>query len=133
MSAVHVKLIGPEKRVRPYWKCVRPRQKQWETILLLKCVSLKISESEHSDTGFYYPVSFRLPKCCNYLLTAKRSNATARGLVPPKNENEKKSTEPDGRRSTVEQDGKIFGSRSGRTDLKPNIFPSGPPTQSIST
>ena len=36
--------------------------------------------------------------------------------------------------------GKIFGSRSGRTDLaalgpdlEPNIFPSGPPTQSIST
>ena len=27
----------------------------------------------------------------------------------------------------------IFGSRSGRTDLMSNIFPSGAPTQSIST
>ena len=27
----------------------------------------------------------------------------------------------------------IFGSRSGRTDLESNIFPSGPPTQTIST
>ena len=27
----------------------------------------------------------------------------------------------------------IFGSWSGRRDLEPNIFPSGPPTQSIST
>ena len=27
----------------------------------------------------------------------------------------------------------MFGSRSGRTDLEPNIFPSGPPTQSVST
>ena len=36
MRAVRVKVIEPEKRVRPYLKCVRPRQKQWETILLLK-------------------------------------------------------------------------------------------------
>ena len=27
----------------------------------------------------------------------------------------------------------IFGSRPGRTDLESNIFPSGPPTQTIST
>ena len=35
--------------------------------------------------------------------------------------------------SKVGPEGKIFGSRSQRTDLEPNIFPSGPPTQSIST
>ena len=33
--------------------------------------------------------------------------------------------------SEVGPDWKIFGSRSRRTDLEPNIFPSGPPTQSI--
>ena len=48
MRAVRLKVIGPEKRVRP-------RQKQCETILLLKSVSLKMSESEHSDSQFYYP------------------------------------------------------------------------------
>ena len=35
--------------------------------------------------------------------------------------------------SQVGPDGKIFGSRSGGTNLEPNIFPFGPPTQSIST
>ena len=64
MRAVRVKVIGPKKRVRP-------RQEQCETILLLKSVSLKMSESEHSDTSTI-PVSFRTPKCCNYLLTAKQ-------------------------------------------------------------
>ena len=43
MRAVRVKVIGPE------------RQKQRKTILLLKSVSLKMSESEHSDSEFYYP------------------------------------------------------------------------------
>ena len=33
----------------------------------------------------------------------------------------------------VGPDGKIFGPRSVRHDLGRNIFPSGPPTQSIST
>ena len=35
--------------------------------------------------------------------------------------------------SKVGLDRKIFGSRSGGMDLEPNIFPSSPPTQSIST
>jgi len=30
-------------------------QKQCETILLLQSVFLKMSESEHSDSEFYYP------------------------------------------------------------------------------
>ena len=93
MRAVRVKVIGPEKRVRP-------RQKQFETIVLLKSVSLKMSESEHFDSEFYYPVSSRTP---NALITysqrsdrkkvttlTKRSNAAVRCLFPPKIENEEK-------------------------------------------
>ena len=95
MRAVRVKVIGPEKRVRP-------RQKQCETILLLKSVSLKMSESEHSDSEFYYPGELsqsdgemlQLPTHSKATerksLLSKRSNAAARGLVPPKNENDKK-------------------------------------------
>ena len=79
---------GPEKRVRP-------RQKQCETILLLKSVSLKMSESEHSDSEFYYPGELsdaemlQLPTHSEGTerksLLSKRSNAAARGLVPSKN------------------------------------------------
>ena len=78
----------------------RPRQKQCEIILLLKSVSLKMSESEHSDSEFYYPGELsdaemlQLPTHSEATerksLLSKRSNAAARGLVPPKNENEKK-------------------------------------------
>ena len=94
MRAVRVKVIGPEKRVRP-------RQKQRETVFLLKSVSLKMSESEHFDSEFYYPVSSRTP---NALITysqrsnrkkvttleTTRGNAAARCLFPPKIENEEK-------------------------------------------
>ena len=86
-------MIGPEKRVRP-------RQKQCETILLLKSVSLKMSESEHSDSEFYYPGELsdaemlQLPTHSEATerksLLSKRSNAAARGLVPSKSEHEKK-------------------------------------------
>jgi len=60
-------------------------QKQCETILLLQSVFLKMSESEHSDSEFYYPDELsdaemlQLPahnetkQCCH-----------ARILVPPK-------------------------------------------------
>ena len=47
MRAVHVEVIGPEKRVRP--------QRQCETILLLKSLPLKMSESKISESEFYYP------------------------------------------------------------------------------
>ena len=80
MRAVRVKVIGPEKRVRP-------RQKDCKTILLLKCVSLKMSESEHSDSEFYYPgeLSFaemlQLPTHSEATerksLISKRSNAAS--------------------------------------------------------
>ena len=92
MRAVCVKVIGPENRVQP-------RQKQCETILVLKSVSLKTSESIHSDSEFYYPCEtdakmLQLPTHSEATerksLLLKRSNAAARGLVPPKNENEKK-------------------------------------------
>ena len=77
-------------------------QKQCETILLLKSVSLKMSESEHSYSEFYmyYPSELldtemlHLPTHSEATerksLLSKRSNAAARGLVPPRNENEKK-------------------------------------------
>ena len=66
MRAVRVEVIGPEKHVRPYYKCVRPywkrlRQNRCElmtkTILLLpKFVFFKMShETEHSQNEFYYP------------------------------------------------------------------------------
>ena len=81
MRAVRVKVIGPEKRVRP-------RQKQCETILLLKSVSLKMSESEHSDSEFYYPGELSDAEMLQLLthseaterksLLSKRSNAAAR-------------------------------------------------------
>ena len=80
--------------------CVRPRKKQCKTILLLKSVSLKMSESELSDREFYYPGELSDAEMLQLLthseaterksLLSKRSNAVARGLVPPKNENEKK-------------------------------------------
>ena len=60
-----------------------------------------MSESEHSDSEFYYPGELsdaemlQLPTHSEATerksLLSKRSNAAARGLVPPKNENEKKS------------------------------------------
>ena len=100
------------------------------------------------------PVSFWTPKCCNYLLTAKQQKEShysrneamlPRGLVPPKNENEKKSrhmikcllTER-GRagRENIWLSVRTHGPRCPRSlrhDLEPNIFPSGPLTQSIST
>ena len=59
-----------------------------------------MSESEHSDSEFYYPGELsdaemlQLPTHSEATerksLLSKRSNAAARGLVPPKNENEKK-------------------------------------------
>ena len=59
-----------------------------------------MSESEHCDSEFYYPGELsgaemlQLPTHSEAterkLLLSKRSNATAHGLVPPKNENEKK-------------------------------------------
>ena len=60
-----------------------------------------MSESEHSDSEFYYPGELsdaemlQLPAHCSEAteresLLSKRSNAAARGLVTPKNENEKK-------------------------------------------
>ena len=65
-----------------------------------KSVSLKMSESEHSDSEFYYPGELsdaemlQLPTQSEATerksLLSKRINAAARGLVPPKNENEKK-------------------------------------------
>ena len=66
MRAVRVEVIGPEKYVRPYLKCVRPywkrvRQNRCElmtkTILLLpKFVLSKMNhESEHFESEFYYP------------------------------------------------------------------------------
>ena len=68
--------------------------------MLLKSVPLKMSESEHFGSEFYYPVELsdaerlQLPTHSEAterkLLLSKRSNAAARGLVPPKNENEKK-------------------------------------------
>ena len=74
-------------------------QKQCETILVLKSVSLKMSESEHSNSEFYYPGELwdaemlQLPTHSEAterkLLLSKRSKAAAHGLVPPKNENEK--------------------------------------------
>ena len=73
--------------------------KTMRTILLLKSVPLKMSESEHSDSEFYYPGELsdaemlQLPTHREATerksLLSKRSNAAARGLVPPKNENEK--------------------------------------------
>ena len=84
-----------------------------------------MSESEHFNSGFYYPGELsdaemlQLPTHSEVTerksLPSKRSNAAARGLVPPENENEKRCA------------------RSVRPDLEPIIFPSGPPTQSIST
>ena len=68
--------------------------------MLLKSVSLKMSKSEHSDSEFYYPGELsdaerlQLPTHSEATerksLLSKRSNAAARGLVPPKNEKEKK-------------------------------------------
>ena len=49
MRAVRVKVIGPEKRVRPYKKRHGPA-KTMQTILLLQNVFFKMSESEHSDS-----------------------------------------------------------------------------------
>ena len=69
MRAVCVKVIGPEKRVRPYKKCVRPWQRQCETSLLVKSVSLKMSVPTVSSIIL---VSFQMPKCCNYLLKTKQ-------------------------------------------------------------
>ena len=79
---------------------MRLRQKQCETILLPKRVSLKMSESEHSNSEFYYPGELsdaemlQLPTHSEATerksLLSKRSNAATRGLVPPENENEKK-------------------------------------------
>ena len=67
--------------------------------MLLKTVSLKMSESEHSDSEFYYPGELsdaemlQLPTHSEATerksLLLKRSNVAARGLVPPKNEDEK--------------------------------------------
>ena len=58
-----------------------------------------MSESKHSDSEFYYPGELsdaemlQLPTHGEATerksLLSKRSNAAARGLVPPKNENEK--------------------------------------------
>ena len=72
-----------------------------------------MSESKHSDSEFYYPDELsdaemmQLPTHSEATerksLLSKRSNAAARGLVPPLSE--------------VGPDGKIFVSRSGRTDL----------------
>ena len=53
-------------------RCVRPWKKHCETILLLKSVFLKMSESKHSDRSSIIPVSFWMPKYCNYLLTVKQ-------------------------------------------------------------
>ena len=59
-----------------------------------------MSESEHSESEFYYPGELSDVEMLQLLthseaterksLLSKRSNAAARGLVPPKNENEKK-------------------------------------------
>ena len=59
-----------------------------------------MSESEHSDSEFYYPGELseaemlQLPTHSEATgkksLLSKRNNAAARGLVPPNNENEKK-------------------------------------------
>ena len=59
-----------------------------------------MSESEHSDSEFYYPGELsdaemlQLPTHSEATerksLLSKRSNADPHGLVPPKNENEKK-------------------------------------------
>ena len=59
-----------------------------------------MNESEHSDNEFYYPSELsdaeilQLPTQREATerksLLSKRSNAAARGLAPPKNENEKK-------------------------------------------
>ena len=86
-----------------------------------KCF-LEMSESRHSDIELYYPGELsdaemlQLPTHSEATerksLLSKQSNAATRGLVPPKNENEKS-----GHMSEVGPDGKIFGSRSGRTDL----------------
>ena len=67
---------------------------------MLKSVSLKISESEHSDSEFYYPGELsgtemlQLPTHSEVTerksLLLKRSNAAARDLVPAKNEMKKK-------------------------------------------
>ena len=75
-----------------------------------------MSESEHSDSGFYYPGELsdaemlQLPTHSEATerksLLSKRRNTAACGLVPPKNENEKKWSYDE-----------IFGSRSGRMDL----------------
>ena len=60
-----------------------------------------MSESEHSDSDFYYPGELsdtemlQLPTHSEATerksLLSKRSNAAARGLVPAKNANQKKS------------------------------------------
>ena len=58
-----------------------------------------MSVSEHSDCGFYYPGELwdaemlQIPtqsEATERNKAMKQSNAAARGLVPPKNENEKK-------------------------------------------
>ena len=75
-----------------------------------KSVSLKMSESEHSDSEFYYPGEL---SDAEMLQLPTHSEATERKSLLSKRSN--------------------AAARSGRTDLEPNIFPSGAPTQSIST
>ena len=54
MRAIRVEVIGPEKHVRPYNKCVRPYLEERATA---KFVLFKMShESEHSQSEFYYPL-----------------------------------------------------------------------------
>ena len=74
---------------------------QVSNMFMVNFIYLKISESEHSDSEFYYPGELsdaemlQLPTHSEGTerksLLSKLSNAAVRGLVPPKNGNEKKS------------------------------------------
>ena len=73
---------------------------QVSNMFTVNFIYLKMSQSEHSDSEFYYPGELsdtemlQLPTHSEGTerksLLSKLSNAAVRGLVPPKNGNEKK-------------------------------------------
>ena len=86
MRAIRVKVIGPEKRVQPTRNAYRPG---------------KNNAKQFCCSEFYYPGELSDAKMLQLhvpthseatnrkSLLSKRSNAAARSLIPPKNENEK--------------------------------------------
>ena len=100
MRAVRVKVIGPEKTRTARLEMLTAPAKTMRNNFVAKKCSLKMSESKHSDSEFYYPGELLDTKTLQFpthsetterkSLLSKRSNAAAHGLVPPKNENEKK-------------------------------------------